>query len=133
MMRPIAFLAGLAAASAFSPALPSYSRAADKRVGPVCSAAGTPAILQPFEDRRALKVRKTDERLGAEVSGRPRGRRLLRLSTTYTLDFSPSARSRGRCGPVQRKLFGCLALPTQLRNSNSRISQKLWVPGLLLL
>ena len=56
MHRSILFLASLAAASAFAPALPSYSRGVVQRTGPLCAAAGSPAILQPFEDRRALKV-----------------------------------------------------------------------------
>jgi len=56
MKKSIFFLASLAAASAFAPTLPSYTRATAKRAGPVCSAVGGSRILQPFEQRRALKV-----------------------------------------------------------------------------
>jgi len=55
MRTAVAVLASLAAASAFAPTLPSHGRAGLKRTGPVCSAKGG-AVLQPFADRRALKV-----------------------------------------------------------------------------
>jgi len=56
MRTAIVFLASLASVSAFAPALPSYTRTTTKRAGPVCSAVGGSRILEPFEQRRALKV-----------------------------------------------------------------------------
>ena len=55
MRTAVAFLASLAAASAFAP-LPSYTRSTAKMTGPVCATAGSSPILQPFAERRALKV-----------------------------------------------------------------------------
>ena len=56
MKTTVAFLACVAGASAFAPALPTYTRAAAKRTVPVCAASGRSQILKPFDDRRALKV-----------------------------------------------------------------------------
>ena len=55
MRTALAFLASVAAACAFAPTLPSHGRVSLKRTSPVCSAQGS-AVLQPFADRRALKV-----------------------------------------------------------------------------
>ena len=55
MRTAVAFLASLAAASAFAP-LPSYTRSTSKTTGPMCSTADGSRILQPFAERRALKV-----------------------------------------------------------------------------
>ena len=55
MRTAVAFLASLAAASAFAP-LPSYTRYTSKMTGPMCSTADGSRILQPFAERRALKV-----------------------------------------------------------------------------
>ena len=54
MRTAVAFLAGLAAASAFAPTLPSHARATTK-ISPMCSASRT-EILRPFDEGRALKV-----------------------------------------------------------------------------
>lgn len=131
MHRSILFLSSLAAASAFAPALPSYSRGVVQRTGPLCAAAGSPAILQPFEDRRALKVCLCWSSVVCS-RGRATAKATLREDTfpLLSLNFSPFAPVRP-CRPFQADCIDsgeCVRGIHDLRCSSGREQMRASIP-----